>query len=122
MLMSFADPLSITIGGVTSSLPRTSVEGDKAIYTSGDGLVTVTSDHDYGKRTRRVLRVDTTKLSPDPFKPSENVKLAMSFYIVFDLPTAGFANADALAVYTGFKTLFSASSDAVIVKLLGGES
>jgi hypothetical protein len=46
----------------------------------------------------------------------------MSNYIVFDLPIVGYTNAEALAVYTGFKTQFSASSDLLITKLLGGES
>jgi hypothetical protein len=42
--------------------------------------------------------------------------------MVFDLPPAGYSNAEALAVYNGFKTMFTASTDALISKLLGGES
>lgn len=120
--MSFTDPLSVTIAAATTSLPRTSVGDDESEYRSADGLIVVRASHDYGKRTRRMLRIDTSKLAPDPFKPAENVELSMSNYIVFDLPTDGFSNAEALAVYTGFKTLFTASSDAMITKLLGGES
>jgi len=122
MLMSFTDPLSITITGVTTPLPRISVGEDESEYASGDGLIRLTASHNYGKRTRRLLRVDTSKLTADPFKPSENVKVSMSNYIVFDTPPAGFNAAESLAVYAGFKTLFSATSDAMIVKLLGGES
>jgi len=122
MLMSFTDPLSIVIGGVTSPLPRTSVGDDESEYTSSDGLIHLSARHDYGKRTRRSLRVDTSKMTADPFRPSENVKVSMSTYMVFDIPPAGFTAADQLAVYTGFKTLYSATSDAMIVKLLGGES
>ncbi len=69
-----------------------------------------------------MLRIDTSKLTSDPFRPAENVKVSMSNYIVFDLPPAGYTSAEALAVYTAFKTLFTASSDAIISKLLGGES
>jgi len=122
MLMSFTDPLSITIGGNTSPLPRISVGDDTSEYQSGDGLIRLSASHDYGKRTRRALRIDTTKLTSDPFKPSENVKVSMSHYMVFDIPPAGYTAAEALAVYQGFKTLYSATSDAMIVKLLGGES
>jgi len=61
-------------------------------------------------------------LTADPFIPTQNVKVSMSNYIVFDVPVAGYSNAEALAVYAGFKTLFTASSDALISKLLGGES
>jgi hypothetical protein len=122
MLMSFTDPLSITIGGTTTSLPRISVGDDESEYSSGDGLIRVVASHSYGKRSRRLLRADTSKMTTDPFKPSENVKVSMSNYIVFDIPPAGYTAAEALAVYTGFKTMFSASSDAMITKLLGGES
>jgi hypothetical protein len=122
MLMSFTDPLSITIGGTTTPLPRISVGDDESEYSSGDGLIKVVASHSYGKRSRRLLRVDTSKMTTDPFKPSENVKVSMSNYIVFDIPPAGYTAAEALAVYTGFKTMFSASSDAMITKLLGGES
>jgi len=73
-------------------------------------------------RARHVLRIDHSKITSDPFKPSENVKVGMSFYLVFDMPPAGYTNTEALAVYTGFKTLFTASSDAIIAKVLGGES
>nr|QDH88414.1 MAG: hypothetical protein H2Rhizo311759_000001 [Leviviridae sp.] len=42
--------------------------------------------------------------------------------MVFDLPVAGYTPTEALAVYTGFKTMYSATSDALVTKLLGGES
>jgi hypothetical protein len=122
MLMSFSDPLSITVSGTTTALPRVSVGEDKSEYQSGDGLIQLSASHDYGKRTRRVLRIDTSKLTADPFRPDENVQVSMSHYLVFDLPKAGYTPAEALAVYQGFKTLLIASSDAMIVKLLGGES
>jgi hypothetical protein len=122
--MSFADPLSITIAGATVALPRVGdVEsGDGSVYRSGDGLLQLTASHDYKKRTRRSLRVDMSKLTADPFKPAENVKVSMSNYMVFDIPPAGYSAAEALAVYKGLVALMTASSDAVIVKLLGGES
>jgi len=122
--MSFTDPLSITISAATSPLPRIDVDGNKAVYQSGDGLIRVTADHEESKdsRTRRLLRVDHSKLSADPYKPTQNVKVSMSHYIVFDVPVAGYTTAEQLAVYTGFKSMYSASTDALITKLLGGES
>lgn len=121
--MSFADPQSITIAPAAAvSLPRISVGDDTSEYQSGDGLIKLSASHTYGKRIRRMLRVDTSKLTSDPFKPSENVKVSMSCYMVFDIPPAGYTATEALAVYTGFKGQFSASSDLLITKLLGGES
>lgn len=120
--MSFADPQTITISAVTSPLPRTSTEGDEVVYQSSDGLIQMLASHDYGKRNRHLLRVNHSKLTSDPFIPTENVKVSMSCYIVFDVPPAGYTAAEALAVYTGFKTQFSATSDLLITKLLAGES
>ncbi|DAD51297.1 coat protein [ssRNA phage Esthiorhiza.4_5] len=120
--MSFTDPQSVTISGTTISLPRTSVGDDESEYSSGDGLTKLSASHQYGKRVRRVLRLDTSKLAPDAFRPTENVKVAMSCYMVFDLPPAGYTATEALAVYTGFKNQYTAATDALITKLLGGES
>lgn len=120
--MSFTDPQTITISGVTSPLPRISTSGDETTYQSADGLIQMLASHDSGKRNRHLLRVNHSKLTADPFIPSENVKVSMSNYIVFDVPLVGYTAAEALAVYTGFKNQFTAATDAIIVKLLAGES
>jgi hypothetical protein len=120
--MSFADPQSVTISGTAISLPRIIVGEDISEYSSGDGLTQLTASHKYGKRTRRMLRLDTSKMTSDPFRPAENVKVSMSCYMVFDLPPAGYTATEALAVYTGFKNQYTASTDLLISKLLGGES
>jgi len=120
--MSFADPQTVTISAVTTPLPRVSVGDDESEYVSSDGLIKLSASHTYAKRTRRMLRLDTSKVTTDPFKPAENVKVAMSVYMVFDIPPAGYTATEALAVYTGFKTQYSASSDLLVTKLLGGES
>jgi hypothetical protein len=104
------------------SLPRVSVGDDTSEYMSGDGLLKMSASHSYGKRYRRMLRVDVAKISADTFKPAENVKHSMSLYVVFDTPGSGFTPTEQLAVWTGFKTQVSASSDLLITKLLGGES
>lgn len=120
--MSFSDPQSITISGSAISLPRTSVGDGKSLYTSADGLVLLNASNAYGRRTRRVLRVDHSKLTTDPFIPAQNVKVGASCYLVFDAPVAGYTAADLKAIYVGFNTLYTASSHALIDKLLGGES
>lgn len=120
--MAFTDPLSITISGSAIALPRTSVRDNTSEYMSADGLVRVTASNAYGRRTRRVLRVDHSKITSDPFIPTTNSKVSMSNYIVFDIPPAGYTNVDAQAIYAGFKAMISASSDALISSLLGGQS
>jgi len=122
--MALSDPQTVTISGTAILLPRTFAEGDESAYTSADGLVKLSISHTLAKqgRARRLLRIDHSKLTSDPFKPSENVKVNMANYVVFDVPPAGYTNTEILAVYTGFKNLYTASTDAMITKLLGGES
>jgi len=120
--MSFTDPQTVTISAVTTPLPKTETSGDETKYRSADGLIEMLASHDYGKRNRHLLRLNHSKMTPDPFIPSTNVKVSMSNYIVFDVPVVGYTNAEILAVYTGFKNQFTAATDAIIVKLLAGES
>jgi hypothetical protein len=103
-------------------LPRVNTGNNGAEYLSSDGLVKLSASSTYGKRTRRVLRLDHSKITADPYIPTQNAKVSMSNYIVFDVPVVGYTNAEALAVYAGFKAQFTATSDALITKLLGGES
>jgi hypothetical protein len=123
MLMSLPDPQSITVSGATSPLPRVSTGKDESEYRSADGLIELKLSHQYkAGRARRMIRVDQSKLAPSPLHPDENEKVTMGIYMVIDLDQEGFTNTEALALYTGFKTLITASSDSVVSKALGGES
>jgi hypothetical protein len=119
--MAYADPQSVTISGTAISLPRVSTGENKSSYKSSDGLVQLSASSSYGNRNRRVLRLDHSKIVANPYS-SLNELQSMSNYIVFDAPVVGYTNADILAVYAGFKTAFTASTDLLISKLLGGES
>jgi hypothetical protein len=121
--MSLADPQTVTISGTTTPLPRTSVDKDEAEYTSNDGLIKLSTSHSYGKRARRLIRIDHAKMAPDAFRPAENVQVGMAVYTVFDLPAAGgYSAAEALAIWVGFNAQLAASSNTIVTKLLGGES
>jgi hypothetical protein len=98
------------------------VEGDDSVYQSADGNTVVTSSHQMGKRLRHVLRLDLSKITSDPFKPAENVKVGMSTYVVFDLPPAGYTATEALAAHVGFAAMYNATSNLLISKLLAGEN
>jgi len=119
--MAFTDPQSVTISAVTTPLPRVSTGKNESSYKSADGLIELVASSAYGKRNRRVLRLNHSKIATDLYT-AENALYSMSNYIVFDVPPYGYTNAEALAVYTGFKTAFTASTDALITNLLGGES
>lgn len=120
--MAFADPQSIKISGTTTSLPRVSTGNFEAEYESADGLITLKASTVSGKRKRQVVRVDVSKITADPFIPTQNVEVSMSNYVVFDRPPAGYSNAEAKAVWDGFIEALQASSSLLITKLLGSES
>jgi hypothetical protein len=120
--MALADPQTITISAATSSLPRVSVDETESEYLSSDGLIKMTVSHSYGKRQRRLVRVDHAKLTADPYKPAENVRVGSAVYTVFDMPPAGYTDAEMLAIWVGFNTQLTAASNAVVTKILGGES
>jgi hypothetical protein len=120
--MAFADPQSITISGVPISLPRVSTGANKAEYLSADGLVKLSASHTYGRRTRRVIRLDHSKVAASMFVPSQNEMYSASVYTVFDAPRAGYTAAELLAIEEGFDALLDASTNLIVTKLLGGES
>lgn len=124
--MSFADPQSVTfaaplpVGAV--SLPRVSVGQYASTYQSADGLVKLSASSQIGKRARRVLRLDHSKIAANTYDPSIQTPYSMSCYLVFDTPLIGYSTGEQLEAYRGLKGAMTATSDALISKLLGGES
>jgi len=120
--LAFADPQSVTIGGVASSLPRTGSGVNSGTFTSNDGLIRLTVSSQYGKRTRRTLRLEHSKVAPDPLISSTNVKYSATVYMVVDTPVTGYTVAQQKELVDAFAAYLSASSGANVTKLLGGEN
>jgi len=118
----FTDPQSVTINAVAIPLPRTSSGDNKGVYTSADGLVQETAVHSYGRRTRRSIRLQHSKVAPDPLISAQNIKFSMSCSLVVDVPPTGYTATEAKQVVVGLIAQLNASSGALITKLLGGES
>lgn len=122
--MAFSDPLSITIGGTTTPLAKVFSEGSRSTYRSADGKIQVSASHFYNKkRYRDEIRLVTTVRVPDPLNPSINIEGSDSVIIAFDRDkTIATDNATLTARYVGLTAALSASSNALLLKLLGGES
>lgn len=122
--MSFADPQSITINAVANSLPRTSSGANSGVFTKDDGTVKLTVSHQYGKRTRRIIRVDHKKTVSDPMVPTNNTVASMSTYLVVDLPgvTGMYTVTEAKQIVDALVAYLSATSGARVTQLLGGEN
>lgn len=118
----FTDPQTLTINAVANVLPRTSSGVNLGAFTKDDGTVKLSVANQYGKRVRRQVRVDFSKIAPNPLISAQSILYNMSTYLVVDLPVTGFTIAEAKQPIDAFVTWLSASSGANITKILGGES
>lgn len=119
--MAFADPQSVTINAVANSLPRTSSGVNSGAFTKDDGTVRLSVSHAYGKRTRRTVRIEHSKVAPDALT-GLNVKSSMSTYIVADVPNTGYSIAEQKQIIDALTAYLTASSGARVTQLLGGEN
>lgn len=119
--MAFADPQSLTINAVAQTLPRTSSGSNTGTFQTNDGTVRLSVSHNYGKRNRRTIRVDFSKIAADPLT-SENVEFSMSTYVVVDTPVRGFTVTEAKQIVDALTAYLTASSGARVTQLLGGEN
>lgn len=117
----FADPQSVTINAVANSLPRTTAGVNLGEFKKDDGNVALRVSHQYGKRTRRQVRLDFSKIAADPLISSTNIKYSMSAYLVVDVPVTGFTVAEAKQIVDGLTAYLTASSGSKVTQLLGGE-
>jgi len=123
--MALTDPQTITINAVPGSMPRVFSEGSESSYMTSDGLWKLSLNHNLVKqgRTRHLLRFDHAKIAANPLVTSQNERVTMAIYMVVEVPPPGwYSLTEQQQVYTGFKGLMTASSDAIVTKLLGGES
>lgn len=119
--MALADQ-TVTINSVAISLPRTGSNMNSGKFASADGLVSETVSHQLGKRIRHMFRIDHSKVAADPFLSDVNAKYSMSAYVVFDVPPVGYTVAEQKQVIDGFIAQLTASSGALITKVLGNEN
>jgi hypothetical protein len=119
--MAFSDPQSLTVNSVANSLPRTAFGDNTGAFTSADGALKLSISHRYGKRNRSEVRVDSTKVTADPFVPNVNQKVGASVYMVIDRPVNGYTTTELKQIADALVAYLSASTGANITRVLGGE-
>jgi len=121
----FTDPLSLTINGVASSLPRISQETAKgtitSLYQNSDETLKVTISHQKtgAGRIRSVVRVDQRKIVTSPLDSSSSDYDTLSCYTVFERPEYGFSQLEMQYLETALEGLID---NTAIGKLYGRES
>lgn len=116
----FTDPQTVTVNAVAQTLAAISREPMKSTYREDVAEYELIISHqENSKRNRRVVRINRTTVSADPFIPAQNVENTVSYYLVIDAPIAGFTATqlkDDVLGLTGWLT------SANVLKVLGGES
>lgn len=113
-----ADPQSVTINTVATSLPRTSAGPTQNVYTSADGNTTMTTrQNTTSQRFRREVRLSQRKVAPDPIS-AVNREIGTSVYLVIDEPKAGFTDAEIGYLIDALKSWATSTN---YNKVLGGE-
>lgn len=121
--MALADPQSVTINSVAQSLPRVSSSENAGIFRKDDGAYKLSVSHAYANsRVRHLVRLDQVKTAADVYQPAVNAISKMSVHMVVDVPLVGFTIVQQKYDVDGFLAALSASSGALITKILGGES
>jgi hypothetical protein len=118
----FADPQVVTVDTIPLSLPRTGADLDSGSFRSQDSAWELLVSHAYGKRVRRTARFNHKFLAADVMDSSLNVPYAFSTYVVTDAPTVGVTFNQQKVDVAGLLTWLTASSNANLIKFLGGES
>lgn len=120
--MAFSDPQSVTINAVANSLPRVGQGIDSGAFSKDDGNVKLALSHQYGRRTRRLIRLDHAKIAADPLISAQSIRYSMSVQLVVDTPSTGYTVAEAKQIVDALVAYLSATSGARVTQLLGGES
>jgi len=125
--MAFADPQSLNFDGADYSVPRISSSQNSSRYYVAMGAgndLNLTISSQYGRRTRRVARLDVGLIADNPFATGLSAYEVQSYYMVFDTPaTNGVIDKD--NAVRGVKTLgnwLTSSSFSNAYKILGGQN
>lgn len=117
--MAFSDPQTITVNSIAKSLPRISVGTSESTYTTADGAYKLRISHQPTKsRTRRMVRIDQTKIAAGPLT-ALNSQISASVYIVIDEPKVGFDDTELGYLVSALVAYMTGGNTS---KVLGSES
>lgn len=120
--MSYTDPITITVNAVPYVCACVEINGSNKVYKDPTDVMKISVSHLTTKagRTSRMVRVDLTKISADPFTPTVNRSVTETVQTIINEPADGmFSNAELLNLKKG---LAAWETDANVNKLLAGES
>lgn len=122
--MALADPLSITVDGKTIPLSRIATGDVSGKFISSDQKTTVLvyPRTTAAGRKANVIQLRQKKVTTDPLVSTTNIEVEASVAVTVNLPPDGFTSSDVTDLYTALTSLLGDSSNAVLTKLVNGES
>lgn len=125
--MAFADPQSVTYNAVAQSLVRVSsgVNSGRFYATGASGSdFALELSHQYGKRTRRMARLNVGLVNANPFATGISAYESTSAYLVLDTPATNGIVDPAVAVLSvnALTAWLTASTNANALKLCQGQN
>jgi len=122
--MALADPLSITIGGTTHSLPRLTSDGNESVYATPDGAVTLKVAQRLTGRAKNIVsttvRLEVRKISTDVLQDTKSY-IEYAITRTFTRPLVGFSETEMIDGFTGSSSILTATTNANLKKVLGRE-
>jgi len=116
----YADPQSVTVNAVAQSLARTGMAIDAGKFRKSDGSYELSVSHSSGRRNQHRARLDSSKIVTDPYASDRNLPVSASVYVVVDVPTVGFTQAEQADLIVALADWLKASTNAT--KLVSSES
>jgi len=123
--LALSDPISITTSAGAQTLNGVSNIANGKTYRSSDGNTTIAVVHNYGNnRNQHRSRLDVAIIAANPFDSTVNAFYSMSTSFLVDVGTKnpGFTVANQVTNVAAHFGFYTASTNAQLVKLLGGES
>lgn len=121
--MAISDPQTVTIGGTAIPLPRVFTGTTVGRFSSADGRTEETfTPSNNGGTIRRSVRIAQKKITTDPLVSTTNVVKGSTIVLNFSRDSDGYTDAEVLAQFKGLITQLTASSDALLLKILAGEN
>lgn len=120
--MAFNDPQTLTIDAVASTLPRLVTGTVLGKFTSPDGLIELSIDpRGTTKRNRRKVALYIRKTVTDSVTGLTRQEQHM-VSVTSDRPLSGISDDDVVKAFTALSGWLTASTNANLKKLVGGEN
>ena len=120
--MAFPDPVTITVGGTAQTLDRIQTGSTDGLFRGSNLSLEIVPSTNRSGRSVVAARLTRRKVTTDPLVSTTNVEVKETVTIAFNRPAAGFSTAETKELYTALAAMLTASSGAMLTKLINQES